>query len=103
MLCFIVESFDFCVTEGQAEDTFLFTVQVSKVKISYFELEMVCFGPVSTCMHFFALNYLGSVFDYFFSLILILAFHPDFAEFDIFLLDTSSYFGCFIPNAEAVN
>lgn len=45
---------------------FLFTFPASKVNISYFELEIVCFGPVSTCMHFFALNYLGSVFDYFF-------------------------------------
>lgn len=42
---------------------FLLPVQAVEIKISHFELEMVYFGPVSTCMHLFALNYLGSNSD----------------------------------------
>lgn len=44
---------------------FLFLVQVAEVKVSHFELMKVYFDSVSTCMYFFAFNYLGSVFDSF--------------------------------------
>lgn len=42
---------------------FLFPIQAAEVKVPHFELEVVYFDLVSAYMHFFALNYLGSVFD----------------------------------------